>query len=51
MKYVCAECGHLQDPPDRGGDECHSPRVLLISFIEQTVGANWRDSFPREGFA
>jgi hypothetical protein len=46
--YACSECGNEQDSMYRPCDKCGSYRVVLVSFIEQHFGKNWRDNFTKE---
>jgi hypothetical protein len=45
--YVCCDCGKEQD---KGSSclECSSVRVVLVSWIEDVVGTDWRENFDRE---
>ena len=51
MKYICADCGHEQAQDNIPCEACHSPRVVLLTFIESVCGKDWRKTcFPREVF-
>ncbi len=50
MENVCADCGHEQASLFGGCEECQSPRVVMISVVEELFGPDWHNSFPRNKF-
>lgn len=44
---ACASCGHEQCTMDPC-EKCGSVRTVLISVLEETFGADWRENFAPE---
>lgn len=40
---VCADCGHEQSAMDRPCDACMSRRVILLSFVKDVFGDDWKN--------
>ena len=46
--HVCADCGHETVEQNGPCAKCGGPRIVLISFVEQHFGENWREAFDGE---